>query len=199
MKTDEETGPVSITESLTINPDMMLSCQNIQIRQRLKLWYYFFTWYWKCEGWRDSQQFVRGNPWGRPAWRQHRPPGRRTGPAAPRPGPPGSPRPPGCTAPLVPLGPPVRPPCHGLPQFLPWPAASCPKNHQVDRRQFTRFWIWKILPVAQVQSVYRLELKKSLRPVLRIRSRRIRMILSLLDPDPVVQSTDPDPSIIKQK
>ncbi len=37
--------------------------------------------------------------------------------------------------------------------------------------------------------------------VLRIRIRRIRMFLSLLalDPDPLVRSTDPDPSIMKQK
>jgi hypothetical protein len=35
--------------------------------------------------------------------------------------------------------------------------------------------------------------------VLRIRIRRIRMFFGLLDPDPIVQGTDPDPSIIKQK
>jgi hypothetical protein len=42
-------------------------------------------------------------------------------------------------------------------------------------------------------------------PVLRIRIRRIRMILALLDTDPLVRGMDPvpapgpDPSIIKQK
>jgi hypothetical protein len=36
-------------------------------------------------------------------------------------------------------------------------------------------------------------------PVLRIRIRRIRMFLALLDPDPLVRGMDPDPSIIKQK
>jgi hypothetical protein len=37
--------------------------------------------------------------------------------------------------------------------------------------------------------------------VLRLRIRRIRMFLGLLDPDPIVRHTDPDhdPSIIKQK
>jgi hypothetical protein len=37
--------------------------------------------------------------------------------------------------------------------------------------------------------------------VLRIRIRRIRVFLGLLDPDPLVRGTgtDPDPSIIKQK
>ncbi len=37
--------------------------------------------------------------------------------------------------------------------------------------------------------------------VLRIRIRRIRIFLGLLDPDPFVRGTDPgpDPSIIKQK
>ncbi len=42
---------------------------------------------------------------------------------------------------------------------------------------------------------------QSVRPVLRIRIRRIRMFLGLLDPDPdpLVRCTDPDPSIIKQK
>ncbi len=40
-----------------------------------------------------------------------------------------------------------------------------------------------------------------LKPVLRIRIRRTRtvpMFLGLLDPDPLVRGTDPDPSIIKQ-
>jgi hypothetical protein len=32
-----------------------------------------------------------------------------------------------------------------------------------------------------------------------IRIRRIRMFLDLLDPDPLVRGTDPDPSINKQK
>jgi hypothetical protein len=38
-------------------------------------------------------------------------------------------------------------------------------------------------------------------PVLRIRIRirRVRMFLGLLDPDPLVRGVDPDPSIIKQK
>jgi hypothetical protein len=36
-------------------------------------------------------------------------------------------------------------------------------------------------------------------PVLPIRIRRIRMLLSLPDPDPLVRGMDPDPSIIKQK
>jgi hypothetical protein len=37
--------------------------------------------------------------------------------------------------------------------------------------------------------------------VWRIRIRRIRMLLGLLDPDPdpLIRRTDPDPSIIKQK
>ncbi len=35
-------------------------------------------------------------------------------------------------------------------------------------------------------------------PVLRIRIRRIRMFLGLLDPDPLVIDTDPDHSIIKK-
>jgi hypothetical protein len=35
--------------------------------------------------------------------------------------------------------------------------------------------------------------------VLRIRIRRIHMFLDLLDPDPRVRGTDPDPSIINQK
>jgi hypothetical protein len=34
---------------------------------------------------------------------------------------------------------------------------------------------------------------------LRIRIRRIRMFLGLLDPDPLVRDMDTDPSIIKQK
>ncbi len=36
-------------------------------------------------------------------------------------------------------------------------------------------------------------------PVLRIRILRISMFLGLSDPDPLVQGTDPDPSMIKQK
>ncbi len=36
-------------------------------------------------------------------------------------------------------------------------------------------------------------------PVLRIRIRRIRMFVGLLDPDPLVRGMDPDPSITKQK
>jgi hypothetical protein len=41
----------------------------------------------------------------------------------------------------------------------------------------------------------------SLKPVLRIRIRRIHMFLGLMDPDPkpIVKDTDPDPSISKQK
>jgi hypothetical protein len=46
-------------------------------------------------------------------------------------------------------------------------------------------------------------LNHALKPVLRIRIRRTRMFLGLMDPyaDPLVGSmdTDPDPSIIKQK
>jgi hypothetical protein len=40
-----------------------------------------------------------------------------------------------------------------------------------------------------------------MRTVLRIRIRTVRMFLGLLDPDPLVRGTapDPDPSIIKQK
>jgi len=36
-------------------------------------------------------------------------------------------------------------------------------------------------------------------PLLRIRIRRIRKFLGLLDPDPLVKGTDPDSSVIKQK
>ncbi len=36
-------------------------------------------------------------------------------------------------------------------------------------------------------------------PVLRIRIRKIRIFLGLLDPDPLVRGTDADPSIMKQK
>jgi hypothetical protein len=35
-------------------------------------------------------------------------------------------------------------------------------------------------------------------PVLRIRICRIHMFLGLLDPDPLIRATDPDPSIINQ-
>jgi hypothetical protein len=35
-------------------------------------------------------------------------------------------------------------------------------------------------------------------PTLRIRIQRVRMFLGLLDPDPLVRNTDPDPSIIKK-
>jgi hypothetical protein len=40
----------------------------------------------------------------------------------------------------------------------------------------------------------------SLPPLLRIRIRKVRMILGLLDPEhPLVRGTDPDPSCIQQK
>ncbi len=52
-----------------------------------------------------------------------------------------------------------------------------------------------------IQSLHILENKKTflLLAVLRTRIRRIRMFLGLLDPDPLVRCTDPDPSIIKLK
>ncbi len=42
-------------------------------------------------------------------------------------------------------------------------------------------------------------LKLFLYAVLRTQVRRIRMFLDLLDPDPLVRGTDPDPSVNKQK
>jgi hypothetical protein len=39
----------------------------------------------------------------------------------------------------------------------------------------------------------------SLTPLLRIWIRKIRMFLGLLNPDPLIRGTDPDPSFIKQK
>jgi hypothetical protein len=50
--------------------------------------------------------------------------------------------------------------------------------------------------------VYRFELVVSfliIRPVLRIRIRRIFMFLGLLDPDPLVRGTDPDPFYHQEK
>jgi hypothetical protein len=47
-------------------------------------------------------------------------------------------------------------------------------------------------------TIYTLEPNMAQIPVFRIRS-RIRIFLGLPDPDPLVRSMDPDPSIIMQK
>ena len=59
--------------------------------------------------------------------------------------------------------------------------------------------LFRIQPVQRLPAA-RLQRKEGmLKTVLRIRIRRIPMFLGLLDPDPLVRGTDPDPSTIKQK
>ncbi len=53
--------------------------------------------------------------------------------------------------------------------------------------ELTMYGIRRFVDLAHIQAV------------LRIRIRRIRMFLGLLNPDPLVRGMDPDHSIIKQK
>jgi hypothetical protein len=54
----------------------------------------------------------------------------------------------------------------------------------------------------RVRHIFHSNISEDIIPVLRIlswiRIRRIHMVLGLMDPDPLVRSTDPDPSIVKQ-